>query len=494
MKRSAGILLPISALPSKYGIGSLGKEAREFVDYLVEAGQSYWQILPIGPTSYGDSPYSSLSAFAGNPYFIDLDELSKEGLLKKKEYRHLKRSDKKIDYSYLFETRFKVLRIAAKRLINQYPKELKTFIQKEKDWLDDYALYMAIKVSLDGKAVEKWPDKLRLRNEEALQKKKEELKDEILFWKAVQYFFFKQWHEFKKYANENGIQIIGDIPIYIARDSADIWANPKEFQLDKKGKPKKVAGVPPDYFTADGQLWGNPVYNWAYIKKTNYAWWIKRMRQQFRFYDVVRIDHFRGFESYYTISVKAKTARKGEWEKGPNVDLFQTVEKVLGKKEIIAEDLGFLTDKVIKMLEESGYPGMKVLEFAFDPNDLEGKNLPHTYDKNTVVYLGTHDNDTILGWKQLAPKSHLKNAMQYFNINPKDEFNWGMIKGAYSTVSNLVIIQFQDIVGLKMDGRINTPATIGDNWQLTTTKEMYKTSDKKRLKELVKLYQRERES
>lgn len=494
MKRSAGILLPIFALPSKYGIGSLGKEAREFVDYLYDAGQSYWQILPIGPTSYGDSPYSSLSAFAGNPYFIDLDELAKEGLLKKNEYNHLKRNDKKIDYSYLFATRFKVLRIAAKRLINKYPKELKLFNKKEKEWLDDYALYMAIKVSFHGKEVEKWPNKLRLRDEEELNKKKEELKDEILFWKAVQYLFFKQWHELKKYANDKGIKIIGDIPIYIARDSADIWANPKEFQLDKKGKPTKVAGVPPDYFTADGQLWGNPVYDWAYIKKTNYAWWIKRMQQQFRFYDVVRIDHFRGFESYYTVNVKAKNARKGKWEKGPNIELFKTVEKVLGKKEIIAEDLGFLTDKVIKMLADSGYPGMKVLEFAFDPNDVEGNNLPHTYDNNTIIYLGTHDNDTILGWKQLAPKSHIKNAMQYFNINPKDEFNWGMIKGAYSTVSNLVIIQFQDIVGLKIDGRINTPATTGNNWQLTTTKEMYKTSDKKRLKELVKLYRREREN
>ena len=492
MKRSAGILLPISSLPSKYGIGSLGKEAKDFVDYLSRANQSYWQILPLGPTSYGDSPYSALSAFAGNPYFIDLDELNKEGLLKKNDYKHLIKDYKEVDYAYLFETRFKVLKIAVNNLIKKDKKKLEAFIKKEKDWLDDYALYMAIKDKLGGKEVEKWPLKLRLRDKEELSKQGELLKEEILFYEGIQYLFFKQWNVLKKYANSKGIKIIGDIPIYIARDSADIWANPKQFQLDKKGKPKKVAGVPPDYFTKEGQLWGNPVYDWSYMKKDNYKWWIARIKQQFRFYDVIRLDHFRGFEAYYTISPKAKNAIVGKWEKGPDISLFKAIHKELGKKEIIAEDLGFLTDKVYKLLEETGYPGMVVLEFAFDPNDRSGKYLPHSHKENSVEYLGTHDNDTIMGWKKLAPKTHINKAKEYFNIKNGEPFNWGMIKGAYSSPSKLVIIQFQDVVGLGIEARINTPATLGNNWKWMAQKEMFKTSDIQKLKKLTYLYHRER--
>ncbi len=486
--------MPISSLPSEYGIGSLGKEAYKFVDYLDKADQTYWQILPLGPTSFGDSPYSSLSAFAGNPYLIDLDLLNKDGLLKKSEYKGLMHNTKNIDYGFLYETRFPLLKIATHRLLKKDRNSFNAFIKKEKDWLDDYALYMAIKNELNGKEVEKWPKKLRLRDKEALKIKREELKEDIIFYQAIQYLFFKQWEELKEYANSKAIKIIGDIPIYIARDSADIWANASEFQLDKNGRPRKVAGVPPDYFAKDGQLWGNPVYDWKHLKKNHYAWWIKRIQQQFRFYDVIRLDHFRGFEAYYTVNPKADTARIGKWEKGPGIDFFKEIKKKLGNKEMIVENLGFLTEKVNKMLEECGYPGMVVLEFAFDPNDKEGNYLPHSHIKNSVVYLGTHDNEPIIAWKKLAPKAHIEKAKQYFNITKDEPFNWGMIRGAFSSCADVAIIQFQDIIGLGSEARINTPATLGNNWSWISKKEMFKKEDIKKLASLTKLYHREKEN
>ncbi|MBR2067876.1 MAG: 4-alpha-glucanotransferase [Solobacterium sp.] len=492
MKRSAGILLPISSLPSNYGIGTLGIEARKFIDFLVEAKQSYWQILPIGPTSYGDSPYSSFSSFAGNPYFIDFDLLEEEGLLKKEEYQKINwgKNKEDIDYGLLYEKRFMVLHKAVDRLYRTQKKEFLFFCEEEKYWLEDYASYMAIKNSLGGISLENWPKALRKKEKKVLQETKEKLKDEILFFKAIQYLFFKQWQALKAYAKEKGIGIIGDLPIYVARDSADVWANPEVFQLNKDGKPTLVAGVPPDYFSEDGQLWGNPLYDWKAMEKNQYDFWMKRIYQQFRFYDVLRIDHFRGFESYYAIKANAKNAKVGSWKKGPGKTFFTILEKKMKGKEIIAEDLGFLTDKVYALLEDCGYPGMKVLEFAFSPDDQIGRYLPHNYDENCIVYLGTHDNDTVVGWLKTAEKSHTKRAKDYFQLNEKEGYNWGMIRGAYSSVAKLAIIQCQDILGLDNAARINIPSTVGMNWRWRMKKNALKKKDAKRLADLCALYQR----
>ena len=397
--RKSGILLPVSSLPSAYGIGCFSREAYEFIDKLKAAGQSYWQILPLGPTSYGDSPYQSFSSFAGNPYFISPDDLVEEGYLTREDCISCDFGDNEeyVDYEKLYNNRFLLLRKAYENSHIQDKEEFQVFIQENKDWLDNYALYMAVKTHFDNTCWVEWDEDIKLRKPEAVKKYQKEFADEIGFYQFQQYLFAKQWKALKAYANQNGIKIIGDIPIYVAFDSSDAWANPELFQFDENCNPIAVAGCPPDGFSATGQLWGNPLYRWEYHKETGYAWWLNRLRATFEKYDVLRIDHFRGFDEYYAIPYGEPTAENGKWEPGPGYDLFKTMKEVLGKKEIIAEDLGFLTPSVLKLVKKTGYPGMKVLQFAFDSRE-ESDYLPHNYTKNCVVYTGTHDNDTTEGW------------------------------------------------------------------------------------------------
>ena len=462
MKRSAGILLPISSLPSKYGIGCFDKAAYVFVDFLKDAGQTCWQILPLGQTSYGDSPYQSFSTFAGNPYFISLDALCDEQLLTKEECEAAALPDTDyIDYSRLYETRYSLLRKAYNRMENDNAVSEFTASQP---WLEDYALFMALKDHFGGVSWDNWTEDIRLRKEDALKHWKERLAKEIGFYQFLQYQFFRQWNNLKAYANANGIRIIGDIPIYVAFDSADAWANPELFQLDEMGLPKAVAGCPPDGFAADGQLWGNPLYDWEYHKGTGFKWWIERLRQCFAMYDVVRIDHFRGFDEYYSIPYGDKTAKNGHWEQGPGMELFHAVEAALGKREVIAEDLGFLTDSVKQLLASTGFPGMKVLEFAFDSRDTGSGYLPHCYPNNCVVYTGTHDNDTILGWFETAPEEFQNNAIRYLRLTKEEGYHIGMMRCAWASVADTAIMQMQDFLGLGVEGRMNTPSTPGGNW------------------------------
>ena len=469
MKRSAGILLPISSLTSKYGIGCFDKKAYEFVDYLKEAGQSYWQILPLGPTSYGDSPYQSFSTFAGNPYYIDLNELVLNGLLTKEECEQVGFKDNDdIDYSLLYSKRYALLKKAFERSGITIDTDFIRFCDENK-WLDEYALFMALKDYFGGVSWDKWEKNLRLRKDFALNEYRSKLSDEINFYKFLQYMFFAQWNKLKKYANEKGIKIIGDIPIYVAADSADVWAEPKLFQLDKDGKPKAVAGCPPDGFAADGQLWGNPLYDWDYHKETGFEWWISRLSHCFKLYDVVRIDHFRGFDEYYSIPYGDKNAKNGHWEKGPGIELFTAVEKALGKREVIAEDLGFMTDSVRQLVKDSGFPNMKVLEFAFDSRDTGSRNdyLPHNYNENCVAYTGTHDNQTIASWFDTITEDEREMAREYLcdGLTPTEKLNKAFISLIMRSKARLCVIPMQDWLGLDDKSRINVPSTVGKNWR-----------------------------
>ena len=491
MKRASGVLLPVFSLPSKYGIGCFSKEAYKFIDQLKEAGQSYWQILPLGPTGYGDSPYQSFSTYAGNPYFIDLKTLIKEGLLTKKECKAYDFGDQetKIDYEKIYYSRFKVLKKAFQRF--KPDKEYQEFVKENEEWLEDYSLYMAIKDSKDGASWNVWEDSLKNRELEALVKAKEELKDAIDFYKFQQYEFDRQWKKLHAYANKQGIQIVGDIPIYVAFDSADAWAAPEMFQFDEENNPVAVAGCPPDAFSATGQLWGNPLYNWEYHKKTGYEWWIRRIGYCFKLYDVVRIDHFRGFDEYYAIPYGDETAVNGKWMPGPGMDLFQAVEAKLGRPNIIAEDLGFLTDSVLKMLADSGFPGMKVLQFAFDPS-AESAYLPHTYPKNCVVYTGTHDNDTTRGWYHSESKATRDFAKEYMNVQRMDEDNlaWDFIRVAMGSVADLCITPMQDFLNLDGEARINMPSTLGGNWAWRMKKGQFDKEIVKKMARMTKIYGR----
>ena len=473
MKRSAGILLPISSLTSKYGIGCFDKKAYEFVDYLKEAGQSYWQILPLGPTSYGDSPYQSFSTFAGNPYYIDLNELVLNGLLTKEECEQVGFKDNDdIDYGLLYSKRYALLKKAFERSGITIDTDFIRFCDENK-WLDEYALFMALKDYFGGVSWDKWEKNLRLRKDFTLNEYRSKLSDEINFYKFLQYMFFAQWNKLKKYANERGIKIIGDIPIYVAADSADVWAEPKLFQLDKDGKPKAIAGCPPDGFAADGQLWGNPLYDWDYHKETGFEWWISRLSHCFKLYDVVRIDHFRGFDEYYSIPYGDKNAKNGYWEKGPGMELFTAVEKALGKREVIAEDLGFMTDSVRQLVKDSGFPNMKVLEFAFDSRDTGSRNdyLPHNYNENCVAYTGTHDNQTIASWFDTITEDEREMAREYLcdDFTPTEKLNKAFISLIMRSKARLCIIPMQDWLGLDDKSRINVPSTVGKNWRWRLT-------------------------
>ncbi|MFR8868118.1 MAG: 4-alpha-glucanotransferase [Lachnospiraceae bacterium] len=463
--RSSGVLMHLSSLPSPYGIGTMGKQAKQFVDFLEKAGQTYWQMLPICPTSYGDSPYQSPSGFAGNPYFIDLDILCTKKLLKKSECRSYQWNEKDdtVDYALLYKNRYDLLRKAKVRFFENVPQEYGQFCEKEADWLDDFALFMALKEAHNGAQWSEWERPLKFREAEAIAKAKDTYADEIDFWKMLQYLFFEQWCELKNYANERGIRIIGDVPIYVAGDSVDVWTNPSQFYLDENLEPIDVAGCPPDAFSADGQLWGNPLFRWDVMREDGYSWWTMRLRKMSTLYDVIRIDHFRGFDSYYAIPGKDTTARNGVWRNGPGMELFRAVEEKLGKPDIIVEDLGFLTPSVLQLVADSGYPGMKVVQFAFDSRD-DSDYMPHNYDKHCVVYTGTHDNDTILGWMKQAPKNSVKKAKEYLRMTKEEGYNWGMMCGAWMSSANLAVVTMQDLIGLGSSARMNVPSTLGGNW------------------------------
>ena len=458
--RLTGILLPIFSLPNSYGIGTLGKEAYQFVDFLNNAKQSYWQVLPIGPTSYGDSPYQSFSSFAGNPYFIDLDTLQEEGLLAKHEYEHLFDESLQIDYGKLYATRYKVLQLAFSRFDLS---RLNAFEQENHDWLEDYALFMSIKDHYNGASFLEWDDAFKLREEQTIAKFKKEHLDEINFWKFLQYEFFKQWNALKTYANSKDIKIIGDMPIYTALDSADVWSDPSQFLLDKDLKPVLVAGCPPDYFSPKGQLWGNPIYNYKKMKENGYEWWIRRVELAHQLFDVIRIDHFRGFEAYYAIPFGDEDATGGKWHKGPNTSLFKAINKKLGDIDIIAENLGFITPSVEKMLNILKYPGMKILQFGFDPNG-DSDSMPHNLSYNNVAYPGTHDNPPISSWYQTLSDEEKRFVHEYLDFDNPYEIGNKVINATLASVCYLAIIPFYDYLQKGSEARINTPSQLGGNW------------------------------
>lgn len=490
MKRASGVLLPVSSLPSKYGIGCLSKEAYQWIDQLKEAGQSYWQILPLAPTSYGDSPYQSFSSYAGNPYFIDLEELIAEGVLTKKECDSVDFGDHPnyIDYGKMYENRFSLLRKAYERSRIAENPEFIEFISENAYWLDDYALFMAVKKRFGGACWIEWAEDIRKRWGYAMDYYRRECYFDVEFYKYLQFKFRSQWNRLKDYANENGIEIIGDIPIYVAFDSADAWSSPQMFQFDDYYQPVAVAGCPPDAFSATGQLWGNPLYRWDYHKQTGYEWWVKRLDYCFQLYDVVRIDHFRGFDEYYSIPYGSETAATGKWEKGPGIELFNTLNARLGEKQIIAEDLGFLTDTVIELLKDSGYPGMKVLEFAFDPRE-ETDYLPHSYDRNCVVYTGTHDNETLVQWYKGLDKESKAFAEEYMNNahTPDALKYWDFVRLAMMSSANTCIIPVQDYMGLDAETRLNHPSTLGNNWKWRMNSEMISKDLSKKIYHLTRI-------
>ena len=463
--RASGILLHISSLPSPHGIGTMGAAAKDFVDFLVKAGQAYWQILPVCPTSYGDSPYQSFSTFAGNPYFIDLDLLAKAGLLQPEEYESIdwESTPGCVNYGALYQKRYAVLHKACARLLAAPPADYADFLAKNAFWLPDYALFMALKDAHNGVCWQQWEEPLRRREPETLAAARAKYAADIDFWQAVQYLFYTQWHDLKAYANAQGIEIIGDLPIYVAEDSVDVWSCPEEFQLDENLVPTEVAGCPPDGFSATGQLWGNPLFDWDAMAANGYAWWVRRIRHLCGIYDVLRIDHFRGFAGYYAIPYGDKTAENGRWRTGPGYALFAAVKKELGSPRIIAEDLGFLTDDVRALLKECAYPGMKVLEFAFDSRD-GGDYRPHSYPTNCIAYTGTHDNEPVDGWFGTALPDDIERAIQYLNLTKEEGMNWGMMRGIWSSVADLAVVQAQDVLGLGHEARMNTPATLGGNW------------------------------
>ena len=468
-ERAAGILMPISSLPSEYGIGCFSKSAYEFVDWLKGAGQSYWQILPLGPTSYGDSPYQSFSTFAGNPYFISLDELIEEGVLTRAECEKVNWGKAKgsIDYEKIYKGRYPLLRKAYERSKISENPEYQKFVNENSWWLSDYALFMAVKGRFDNVEWTKWAEDIRLRWKDAMDYYREELYYDIEFQQYMQFKFYEQWMKLKSYANSKGIQIIGDIPIYVAMDSADAWAHPELFQLDPETlKPLKVAGVPPDAFSETGQLWGNPLYDWNSLEKTDFAWWRDRMKAAARLYDVVRIDHFIGVVQYYSIPYGAEDGRTGEWRKGPGEKLTKAVNEAAGKTKIIAEDLGVFCPEVKELLQKTGYPGMKIIEFAFS-GDRFNEHLPHCYEPNSVVYGGTHDNETLIGYFKPEKRQwwELQYIADYLGAAHQSEVVDRVFRAAYGSVASVAIFQMQDVLKLDNWARMNTPGTLGENWR-----------------------------
>ena len=511
MNRGSGIILAVSSLPSKYGIGTFGRAAYRFADFLHDAKQSYWQMLPLGPVSYGNSPYQSPSSFAGNPYYIDLELLEEDGLLKKGEADSFEwgSNPRYADYGKLYENRIKVLSLAKER---GYVRDLQAVeaFKQENPWVDDYALFMACKKSFGMKGLLEWPDEaLRRRETVVLEKYKKELKDDIELYTYIQFLFFKQWDELKKYIHSKDIKIIGDIPIYVAADSADIWTEPENFQLDENLMPKSIAGVPPDAFSKTGQLWGNPLYDWEYMKKDGFGWWIRRIAGCGRLYDVIRFDHFRGLDEYWSVPKDEATAENGSWKKGPGEDFVNVLNNWFPELKFIAEDLGVSSQSLTELMKKSSWPGMKVLEFAFDSENSEYQ--PHNYEKNCICYTGTHDNAPLNQWfdeihdeyikscnnkqkqkseisenaakesvalpqktsesslncieKEQTENDKFTNAVKYFNLTEEEGYNIGMIRGGMSSVAQLFMAQMQDWLGLGEGHRMNEPSKSGGCWE-----------------------------
>ena len=492
MERKSGILMPMSSLPSPYGIGTMGKSAYAFVDFLKAAGQKYWQVLPLGPTSFGDSPYSSFSSFAGNPYFIDLDLLIKDKLLRPSEVKDRDWGDKadRIDYARIFENRFPVLRLAFQRGRERYASQIADFRRENAAWLENYALYMAVKAGFGMVSWNEWPDReIRLHKSDAVERYRQQYAEDIDFWVFCQFLFFRQWKALREYAHKQGIQFIGDVPIYVALDSADVWAEPKYFQLDSDGVPKEVAGVPPDAFTEDGQLWGNPLYDYDVMKADGFGWWIRRIEGAGRLFDMIRIDHFRGFESYWAVPFGDSTAKNGRWRPGPGMDLVGVLTSWFHDLSFIAEDLGYTTPEVEKLLKDSKLPGMKILEFGFDPKG-ESDYMPHNCVNNSICYVGTHDNEEVKGWVKHTDKATLRYAKEYMHKGEDESWCEAMLRTGMSTASKLFVMQMQDILELGEDSRINTPGVLGGNWQWRMRPDAIDKKLARKIRKLTETYRR----
>ncbi len=466
--RSGGVLLHPTSLPGPYGIGSFNRAAYEFVDFLARAGQKLWQLLPMGPTSYGDSPYQSFSSFAGNPYLIALETMVAEGLLDAAALADPPAfTAPGVDYCQMYEWKLPLLLRAAgefERRANHAQKaDFQFFCAEQAAWLEDFALFMALKNAHGGKAWNEWEPELRDRHPEALRKAREQHGELVHGHRFLQWLFDRAWQHLRRYANDKGIQVIGDIPIFVAMDSADVWVAPHAFHLDKNKRQTVQAGVPPDYFSPDGQLWGNPLYRWREMKADGFSWWLDRIRAAFRLYDIVRIDHFRGFAAYYEVPGKAKNARKGRWVKAPGVELFKTVRKKLGDVPIIAEDLGLITPDVQKLLDSTGYPGMRVLQFAFG-SDAHDKFLPHNYVHHAVAYSGTHDNDTSAGWYETAGEHEKAAFHRYFDTDGSHAAHT-LVRGVFASVASIAVVPLQDVLEVGKEGRMNFPGRSHDNWQ-----------------------------
>ena len=484
--------MPIFALPSPYGIGTLGKAARDFIDFLEASKQAWWQILPVGPTSYGDSPYQSPSTHAGNPYFIDLDILVEKGLLEQSEIDSLFWGNNPgfVDYGALYKNRYSLLQKACERGWDRDFNRIEVFKKLNEYWLFDYALFMALKRHFNMLSWLEWPDEdIRLRKSEAINYYTEKLADDIRLFIYIQFLFFEQWNELRQYAHEHSVGIIGDLPIYVALDSVDVWASPESFRLDEKGFPTEVAGVPPDQFTVDGQLWGNPLYDYEIMQKNGYNWWIKRIESTTKLYDVIRIDHFRGFESFWAVPYGEKTAMNGRWVKGPGMSLISVLKNRFENISFIAEDLGYPSEEVVKLLKDSEFPGMKVLEFAFDSND-NSVYLPHAYNENCVCYTGTHDNDTLKGWLWQISPDDLNKAENYLGLNEREGYVRGIIRGGMSSVAQLFVAQMQDYLELSNEARINIPGTQEGNWRWRMLSDQIPNDLSDRISYITKLYNR----
>lgn len=490
MTRSSGVLMPITALPSPYGIGTLGKGAFDFVDYLKAAGQAYWQILPIGITSFGDSPYQSFSAFAGNPYWIDLEALAEQKLLTAEELKSaIKPEGEAIAYAWLFRSRYELLKKAHARIDHVFKASMSLFVEQEKEWLVPFALFMTLKEAHGYRPWYQWAKPYKLAEKEALDAFSAEHGETISFWYFTQYCFFKHYNKLKAYANAAGIGLVGDIPIYVAEDSVELWLFADMFKLDAKHRSLTVAGCPPDAFSATGQLWGNPIYNWESMQAKGYPFWVKRLKQSLTVFDLLRIDHFRGFEAYWAIPSGEQTAVNGRWIKGPGHDLFRVLKEALGDLPIIAEDLGFITKEVQELRDDFGFPGMKVMQFAFDTRE-ESDYLPHNYPANCVVYTGTHDNDTLQGWMKSADPLDVAHAKVYLKLDEEEGYHWGFIRGAWSSVAKIAIVPMHDLLGLGSEARINVPSTIGGNWTWRIKPEDLDLKTAARLLDLTKRYGR----
>ena len=487
--RTSGILMHITSLPGEYGVGTMGKQAYEFVDFLKKAGQSIWQILPLTPTGFGDSPYQSCSTFAGNHYLIDLPTLVQEGLLTEQDLEGIRWniSEDKVDFGLLYNNRLKVLRAAYGRFTPGADYE--AFCAENSSWLPDFALFMALKDKFGGKPWYEWEEKLKFRDPDAIWAARGELKEQISFFSFVQYLFFKQWTALHDYAQKSGITIIGDVPIYVPRDSVEVWSSPELFQMDEKLDPKAVAGCPPDAFSADGQLWGNPLYRWDAVAADGYSWWIRRLAAAGKLYDVVRMDHFRAFAGYWSVPFGDKTAKGGQWITGPGMDFISAVKEALPELKLIAEDLGYLTQDVLDLRDASGYPGMKVLQFAFDSRE-PSDYLPHTYTACSVCYTGTHDNMTTRQWLESGTPEMQKYATEYMRLSPEEGMVWGVIRTAMSSVSDTCVVPLQDYLDLGAEARMNFPGTTNSNWTWRAKDGMITDNLAEKIHHLTALYAR----